>query len=295
VNLKPFSGRGFALCALFAAQLCLSWTASTLVTLPALAPLRRHPDGPFALYAEGGRVLLEVLSNARQTLTLAGATLGLVALAYGLFWMLFGAMIPVLAVVEPAPSLHRAAAYSLRRFPTLAGLAVMALAGYALAGAAGLFAWWQLSRQAERMVDVRAGDLLQLRAVVPALLLAALVSLWHDVARTWAVGSGRGVRASTLDALAVMVTAPRQIFVRAMGLGLLGALSVVLAYLASRVFGGRDGAALVVLTLVQQAALAWRFGCRARWLLDLGTLYRARATPTPEALEGGPSRSVTTA
>ncbi len=279
MSASPFYGRKTALSALCLAQLALAWITATIVTLPALAPLRRHPDGAFALYTDGGRILFEVLSRSHATLTLSAATLGLVTALYGTAWLLLGAMIPVLAVVDPAPPLYRAASYSLRRFPTLLGLATIALLGYALAGAAGAFAWIHLSRQAERMVDARASDLLQARAAVPALAIAALVSVWHDVARTWAVGSGRGVWGATLDALAVTVTAPFQTLARAAGYALLGALAVVVAYGASRVFGGRDGAALVALIVTQQLALVWRFGCRARWLLHLGALYRERTSP----------------
>lgn len=277
---SPFYGRKTAIAALCFAQLTLAWITSAAVTLPALAPLRRHPDGAFALYTDGGRILFEVLSQSHTTLTLGAATLGLVTVLYGFVWLLLGAMIPVLAVVEPAPPLYRAASYSLRRFPSLLGLATLALLGYALAGAAGAFAWGHLSHQAERMVDARAGDLLQLRAAVPALAIAALVSVWHDVARTWAVGSGQGVWSSTIDALATLVMAPIQTLARAAGYALLGALAVVVAWGASRIFGGRDGGALIALIVTQQLALVWRFGCRARWLLHLGALYRKRTSPS---------------
>ncbi len=282
MSAPRFHGRKLALTALCGGQLALAWAGAAIVTLPLLAPLRRHPDGLFALYADGGRSLMELADTSRPALTLALTTLGLLATLYAALWMALGATLPVLAVVEPAPSLHRAASYSIRRLPTLAGLAVIALLGYALAAATGLFAWRHFAHRAEAMVDVRAGDLLQARAAIPALLLAALVTVWHDVARVWAAGSGEGIRASAADAFVVMLRAPLQTLGRALAYALAGALGVAAAYLASRLLGGRDGAALVALTLVQQGALAWRFAFRARWMMHLGALFRARATPLDE-------------
>ncbi len=285
MNPSPFYGRRLSLALLFLGQLALVWIAATAVTLPVLAPLHRHPDGPFALFSDGGRVLFEMASTERISLLVAGASLALLSLLVAAIWMLLGGVIPVLAVVEPAPPLHRAASYSLRRMPTLFGLAVLALSGYALAGAAAGFAWVHLSHTADRLVDARAADLLRARAMVPAALIAALVTVWHDVARTWAVGAGRGVRGSTVDALAVMVTAPLKTLGRAALYALLGSLSVALAFVASHALGGRDGAALYALIAIQQSALAWRFGCRARWLMHLGALYRERTAPAETANE----------
>ena len=88
-----FHGRKRALSALCAAQLALAWTAAAVVTLPLLAPLRRHPDGLFALYADGGRVLMELADASRPTLTLALATLGLLAALYAALWMALGALL----------------------------------------------------------------------------------------------------------------------------------------------------------------------------------------------------------
>lgn len=285
MNPSPFYGRRLSLALLFLGELALVWIAATAITIPLLAPLHRHPEGPFALLSDGGRVLFEMVSTERTSLFVAGASLAVLTLLFAAIWLLLGGVIPVLAVVEPAPPLHRAASYSLRRMPTLLGLAVLALAGYAIAGAAGGFAWVHLSHTADRLVDARAADLLRARAMVPAALIAALVTVWHDVARTWAVGAGRGVRGSTVDALAVMVTAPLQTLGRAALYALLGALSVVVAFVASLALGGRDGAALYALIAVQQGALAWRFGCRARWLVHLGALYRERAAPAETASE----------
>ena len=111
------------------------------------------------------------------------------------------------------------------------------------------------------------------------------MTVWHDVARVWAVGNGSGVRSATADALAVMARRPLQTLGSALGYALLGALGVLVAYVASRLWGGRGGAALVALTVTQQLALVWRFGCRARWIVSLGALHRA-LHPPPAGDEG---------
>lgn len=265
--------------ALAAAQIALAWLLAAVVVLPFTAPLARHPDGGRALYAEGGRILLDL---ARERASTVGASLwavGLVAVLYAAQWFFLGALLPALGVTDKPPPLYKAAAYSLRRAPTLVALALMALGGYALAGATAWFAWTHADRHASTMPDARAADLLLLRSLLPALLVAGLVTVWHDVARVCAVGDGSGATRTFAAAWSRMLREPVRTLGGAVWFALLGALGALVAYGAARLWGAQGATgAVVALALVEQSTLVWRFLCRAMWFFHLSAPWRARAT-----------------
>lgn len=274
---SPFRGRIAATTALFAMQQCVAWSVAGAVTFPLLAPLARHPDGFWALYSQGGRVLGDFVRASTAGLTVAGGALALVAALWTFAWFALGATLPVLGVVEPAPSLHKAMSYSLRRLPTLAGLAALALGGYAVLGVAGFFAWSHGHAAGLRAHDLPAAERGGIVWVLPAVALAALVTAWHDVARVVAAGRGSGVLGSASEAVMWIARSPVRTLATGFVYALAGLCGPLMAYVLSRFVGGRDAVgAVVVLTLAQQCALAWRFGWRARWFYRLGEDFRWR-------------------
>jgi hypothetical protein len=285
VILARFHGRCTAVFTLTLFHLAVSWLVASVITVPLALALQEHPDGVFALYGDGGRLAYEFYDSHRSTLTASGLMAALTAVLYGALWFVFGATIPVLGAVEPAPPLHRAASYSMRRLPTLTALAGIALTGYVLAGAAGWYAYGWLDRRAASLVDVRAADLLRVRAAIPAVFVAALVTVWHDVARVRCVVTGQGARAASVSALTVMVRSPLSTLGGALAWWLVGLTGPLVAYVASRGLGARrEVGAIAALTLVQQLALAWRFVCRSGWLLGLGASQRIDEAARVEAI-----------
>ena len=191
--------------ALYAAQSVLPWGLAVVLTLPVLAPLARHPDGAFALYTEGGRVLGDVLRAQSSGVAVALGVLALVAALWWAAWVVLGATLPVLGVVEPAPSLHRAVSYSLRRAPTLVALSLLALVGYAFAAVACGLASSRVLHvflRGETPATIAPRDLLGLAA---GGFVAALVTVWHDAARVVAVGRGAGAGSAAPAALVALV------------------------------------------------------------------------------------------
>ena len=264
--------------ALAAVQIALAWLLAAVVVLPFTAPLARHPDGGRALYAEGGRILLDLARERGSTLGASLWAVGLVAALYAVQWFFLGALLPALGVTDEPPTLYKAAAYSLRRAPTLLALALMALGGYALAGATAWFAWTHADAHAATMPDARGADLLLVRSLLPALLVAGLVTVWHDVARVCAVGDGSGAPRAFAAAWSRMLREPVRTLGGALWFAALGALGGLVAYGAARLWGaqGATGAA-VALALVEQSALVWRFVCRAMWFFHLTAPWRTRA------------------
>jgi len=285
VSDRLFHGRRGATVALYAAQSVLPWGLAAVLTLPVLAPLARHPDGAFALYTEGGRVLGDVLRAQSSGVAVALGVLALVAALWWGVWVVLGATLPVLGVVEPAPSLHRAVSYSLRRAPTLVALSLLALVGYGVAAVACGLASSRLLHaflRGETPATIAPRDLLGLAA---GGFVAALVTVWHDAARVVTVGRGAGAAGAAGSAVAWIVQEPAVTLGAAATHAAAGYAGVAAAYGASLVWGGSSTrAAIVALVVAEQLALAWRFGWRARWFFHLGARFRARAPPPkPEA------------
>lgn len=275
-----FDGRRGATIALYAAQSALPWGLAVVLTLPVLAPLARHPDGASALYTEGGRVLGDVLRAQSSGVEVGLWVLALVAALWWAAWVVLGATLPVLGAVEPAPSLHRAMSYSLRRAPTLVALSLLALVGYALAAVAcGLASSRVLHTflRGETPATIAPRDLLGLAA---GGFVAALVTVWHDAARVVTVGRGAGAGSAAGAAVAWIAQEPAATLGAALTHAVAGYAGVAAAYGASLVWGGSTApAAIVALVVTEQLALAWRFGWRARWFFHLGARFRARALP----------------
>lgn len=275
----PLRGRVGAVAALVAVHAALAWALAAAASLPALAPLARHPRGAWALYAEGGRLALDL---ARENRAALAATVLFVALALGLHalaWLFLGGLLPALFVTPQGPALHRAASYSLRRAPTLLALALAAGVGYGLAGLAAVFGSEYGERRALLLADERAGDLQQVWALLPALVLWFLVSAWHDVARVQAVGEGAGAGPAAVGATGRLLREPLKTLGAAAGYQALAALGPLAALGAAALWGGRPGAALGALVLAQQLALAWRTICRALWFAHLARPWREGARP----------------
>jgi hypothetical protein len=281
-----FRGRAVSVFVLLMFQLGVAWSTATVVTVPLLRPLQKHPDGYRALLSHGGRVALEMFTQQYDALTMAAALVVLVVLVYAGLWFVMGGTLPVLATVQPTPPLHRAAAYSVRRLPTFLGLGSLSLCGYALAAGAGALAWSQLHKHTAAWMDAKAQFMYEARALVPVVVIAVLVTALHDLARVCAVATGRGALSSTGDALRWMLRSP----VRTLGTGFLYACismtAAVIAVIASRFWGSSANVmATVALVMTQQLALAWRFVWRARWFFFLGAMLRENQTSPVESEE----------
>jgi hypothetical protein len=279
-----FHGRRAATLALYAAQSVLPWGLAAVLTLPVLSPLARHPDGAFALYTEGGRVLGDVLRAQSSGVSVALGVAALVGALWWAAWVVLGATLPVLGVVEPAPSLHRAMSYSLRRAPTLVALSLLALLGYGVAAVAcGLASPGPLHAlvRGETPATIAPRDLHGLAAGGVG---GALVTVWHDAARVVAVGRGAGAGSAAVAAVAWIAREPGATLGAALMHAVAGYAGVALAYGASLVWGGHSAsAAVLALVATEQVALAWRFGWRARWFFHLGARFRERARPSEAA------------
>jgi hypothetical protein len=286
MKTSRFHGRFVSVFVLLMLQLGVAWSTATVVTVPLLAPLRRHPDGYRALLSHGGRVALEVLTQQYNALTMATALVALVVLVYAGLWFVMGGTLPVLATVQPTPPLHRAVAYSVRRLPTFLGLGALSLCGYALAAGSGAMVWSQLHKHTATWMDPRAQFTYEARSLVVVVVFAALVTAWHDLARVCAVATGRGVLSSAGAGMRWMLRSP----VRTLGTGALYAcismIAVLIAMMASRFWGSSAHvAATVALVVTQQLALVWRFVWRARWFFFLGSMLRENQTSPEESSE----------
>jgi len=259
------------------------WALAVVSTTPWLAPLAQHPDGSFALYGEGGRVLADVFRMQSGVVHVGLGALALALVLWALGWLSLGGTLPSLGVVEPAPALHHAMSYSLRRVPTLFGLALLALTGYVLAGVA---CWLGSASFLSAVARERPPFVLAPRDLVGlavGMLLAALVTVWHDVARVVAVGRGAGTLGAAGGALRWIVCEPLETLGVAVTHAMVGWGGIALAYGASFGRGGHPTrAAVLALTVTQQFALAWRFAWRARWFYHLGRRFRERSEPSSE-------------
>lgn len=272
-------GRGGVVLGVALVELALAWLLSLAATTPLLAPLARHPRGAFAIYGEGGRALGELLVAQASGLAGTAMTIGVVVLLYAVAWMLLGGMFPVLGA-SAGVRWHRAAAESLRRTPTLLGLAAMAGVGLGLGGVASFFANDWAAREAARRLDVRAVSLLGLAGWAPALVVAGLVALWHDVARSHAMARGRTAGQAAGSAARQMLREPLATVATGALFGLAGWSYLGLAaLLAGPLEWRRSTVAAVALVAARQLAVLGRVHARMKWFVWLGGRLPARTEP----------------
>ncbi len=278
-GLSPLRGRWTAVGVVALTEATVAFAFGTVAAFPWVVVLRKQPEGVRALRSVGGRFVLDVLERHATGIT-AGALAALAGVGlWSVTWLLLGGVFPVLFATDEAPPLHRAMSLSVRRAPTLMALAALAVVAYAITGVIGALGWAHATHKALLLADPRAGDLRRLSSLIPAVLLAILVSVWHDVARTQAMASGVGSMAATAGALRRILRTPVQTLGRAAGYTLLGAVGVLIAAGVSYGLGGRgQTVALVAIVVVQQASVAWRLVCRALWFAWLAAPWRSAAT-----------------
>lgn len=261
----PFRGRGLALISLLLVQLLVGASLGAIGTVAVARPLRTHPDGVWAIFAEGGRIALDLYRNHGESIDLAVLVMLVGLLLWALVWLVLGGTLPTLFSPR-APTLREAVAHSIRRAPTLLGLVGLYLLGLGIIAAVGVKGEFWIARKTAHAGNLRDQQLLELAMSVPPLLLAWALSVWHDVARTRAFL--RGIRASQagVEAFSDVLHSPWRYLSSAAGYALLGQLAVGVAALAAMALEHNRAAwAVGALFVTQQLALAWRFACRARW------------------------------
>lgn len=257
-------------------ELALAWLLGLAATAPLAGALSRHPRGAFALDAQGGRLLGELLVTRAHALEGTAAVVGVVVLAYAAAWMLLGGMLPVLGS-SVGVRWHRAAAESLRRAPTLLGLAAIAGLGIGLAAVTGYLAAGSAERAALHRFDVRSVSLLGLAGWGVAAALAWVISVWHDVARVHAMARGKTALEASGAAALQMLREPLATVAAGAGFGLVSWAWVAIAALAAGVLEWRSSAAAVVtLLLVRHVAVVGRVHTRMKWFVWLGARPSAR-------------------
>lgn len=263
-------GRWGAVTGVALVEMALAWLLGLAASLPLTSALARHPRGAFAIDAQGGRLLGELIATQGRALEGTGAVVAVVALAYAAVWMLLGGMFPVLGA-SAGVRWHRAAAESLRRAPTLLGLAAVAGLGLALSGLAGYVAATSAERAALHRYDVRTVTLLGLAGYGVAAALAALLSVWHDVARVHAMARGKTALQASGAAALQMVREPLATVAVGAWFGLVGWSWVGAAALVAGVLEWRPTAAAVVTLLVaRHLAVLGRVHARMKWFVWLG-------------------------
>ncbi len=263
-------GRWGAVMGVALVELALAWLLGLAASSPLLSALSRHPRGAFAVDAQGGRLLGELVATHGNALEGTTAVVAVVALAYAAAWMLLGGMFPVLGA-SAGVRWHRAAAESLRRAPTLLGLAAIMVLGLVIAGAAGWVAATSAGRAALHRYDVRAVTLLGLAGWGVMALLAALLTVWHDVARVHAMARGKTALQASGAAALQMVREPLSTVAMGAWFGLVGWSWVGAAALVAGVLEWRSGlAAVVTLLVVRQLTVIGRVHARMKWFVWLG-------------------------
>lgn len=265
-------GRGTVTLSVWLAEALLAWALAFALGSVLADPLRAHPDGVFALYGEGGRVLLDYARTQAATLRMAAMVAGAAVALWSLAGTVLGGVIPFAAASRMAvPTVARAWAESLRRAPTLIALGLMALAGYGLVGLLGWYAWSFVDRRAVALVDVRAADLRHAAVVVVALALAALVRGWHAVARYQCMAKSLTALSAAGEGAGRVAREPLRTLGRGIAWAALGGLGTALAFgVGAALERNPAGWAVAVLTLAQQLSLYWRLHCRTRWYVGLG-------------------------
>ncbi|MBI5516965.1 MAG: hypothetical protein HY909_24495 [Deltaproteobacteria bacterium] len=272
--------RALALAVVFCAQGLLALLWAFVLALPVLRAVRQHPDGVFALYADGGRLALEVAARVEPAASPLALATGALMVLYAHGWLVLGGLLPSLFTSMERVSLVRAAGWSVQRTPAWLALGSMALGGYAVCGLWGYLAWPYAEA---RLTAGAAPSPLALLWLFPPALLAWVVTAWHDLARVQLAGDGGSSLTAASGALTRLARAPWAVLSRVLGYQLLGLGGMALAFGASTLWGGRRAAAAVVaLALVQGLAVLGRFLARVSLLAELATPWRrpaAEGTP----------------
>jgi hypothetical protein len=254
------------------------WAWETALALLASAPAAalvgaswgNGPGGDAALWAPGGRALVDLFvrqaagvhaaTMAAALVLVAGAVAGLAPMA---------ALLTAIAYATRARrpvGFARAMGEGLRLFPSMALLLVVVTIAQALVAGVGLAAGSMVESWAHAgMGEARAQQLQGLVLLLFAAGVAALGVL-HDLSRAavvrFRVGGGRGLVLGARTLRLAPATMTWSWAWRA-----LAALAPVLAaaWLTGRL-GGRPGAALVAVFGLHQAVIAARVALRASWL-----------------------------
>jgi hypothetical protein len=242
-----------------------------------LGPLALHPDGAAALVAEDGRLALDLWHRHGRELAAALDTVGLALLGYGLLALPLAAVLPAALGARRPVGIPRALAVALRRAPQLVALAMLAAAGYVVAGLVTIVGAYFAARIAVAWVDPRPALLTLLTAMLPGLALGYAVHVAHDFARASLVFEPVGAVGAARQALARLAREPG---------ATLGAYGLVVAFgvllfvgesLTSFATGGDTGARLAGLLVVQQCALFARVSARALWIAHVTRRWREPA------------------
>ncbi|MBP6833562.1 MAG: hypothetical protein KA978_22435 [Deltaproteobacteria bacterium] len=273
-------GRTGVVLGVAAIELGLAWLLGLASTASITETLSEHPLGFAALHAQGGRLLGDVIALNAQAWAPIGVLLAVAVLAWAVVWMLLGGMFPVLGSTAGV-RWHRAAAESLRRAPTLLGLASIAGAGYALAAFAGYVATGWGARTALTRFDVRVVTLLGLVGWILGGALAGLITVWHDTARAHAMARGKTAMQSSGAAALQMAREPLSTVAAGVGYGLVAWSYLGAAWAISGLLDGKTStAALVTVMAAQHLAVLGRVHARMKWFVWLGqrvSLAKARA------------------
>lgn len=263
--------RGTTVVAVWALEGALAWSLALALGAVLAEPLRAHPDGVFALYGEGGRLLLDYARVSAAPLRMAALVAGAAVALWAVAGVLLGGVIPWVAASRIAiPTVPRAFAESVRRAPSLAALALMAGAGYGLAGLLGWYAWSFVGRTTARLGDARATDLRHAWVALAALAVAGLVKGWHGVARYQCLGKSLTARTAAVEAAGRLVREPVRTLGRGVAWGALGLVGTLLAFGAGALLERNPaGWAVALLTAAQQLSLLWRVHCRMKWFVGL--------------------------
>lgn len=260
-------GRGAIVLLVWLMESALAWALAAALGTVLAAPLLRHPSGVFALYGEDGRLLLDFLRVSAGALSTAGAALGVAVALWAVVGVLLGGVVPLVGASRMAiPTAPGAFGESLRRAPTLVALALLSALGYGLVGLLGWFAWRYVDRTALHAANARMIDLRHAAVVVAVLLLAALVRVWHAVARFQAMSKRYRALSAAASSLGRLGREPVQTLGRAAGWSVMAGLGTLIAF---AVGAGLDRHralwAVALLTAAQQLSLLWRVHCRMRW------------------------------
>lgn len=256
---------------LWLAQSGLAWALAAITVPVAARPLADRPEGPWALYREGGRLAMDLLGSHGSALqTALGAYLVATAVVF-VASVVLGGFVPKMGATEVAPTVHEALVDAVKKIPTVLALAGLAGAGYVAALALGWYSVAYVQRGGDPMLDIARRDMRALTAALPAVVMAGAVMCWHDIAKAVAMREGRPALTAALEALGAMGRRPLRT-VGAWGLwGALGWVGPLVAWLAGQRLGWRASMeAAVTLTAVQQLALGWRVHCRMKTFVALG-------------------------
>lgn len=268
-------GRTGVVLGVAAIELGLAWLLGLGATASIASTLSRHPLGFAAVYSQGGRLLGDLLTLHARAWEPTAALLAVALLAWALAWMLLGGMFPVLAS-NAGVRWHRAAAESLRRAPTLLGLAAIAGLGYALAAFAGYAAAGWGERAAAVRFDVRSVTLLGLVGYGLGAALAGLITVWHDAARAHAMARGKAAMQASGAAAFQMVREPLSTVAAGARYGLVAWSYVGAAALLAGLLQSRSSlAAVATLLVAQHLAVLGRVHARMKWFVWLGARVAA--------------------